>query len=73
MKYTLTRRKFLETSALAAAAGVSVPLWQSRARAQAATSVSTVSPIARGPFDGTREGLQAYQIPEWFRDAKFGQ
>lgn len=28
--------------------------------------------IARGPFDGTRESLQAYRIPEWFRDAKFG-
>jgi len=72
MKHTLTRRKFLETSALAAAAGVSVPLWQPHAGAQAASSASTVSPIARGPFDGTAESLKAYQIPEWFRDAKFG-
>jgi alpha-L-fucosidase len=28
--------------------------------------------IEKGPFDGTREALQAYQVPEWFRDAKFG-
>ena len=28
--------------------------------------------IEKGPFDGTREGLKAYQVPEWFRDAKFG-
>jgi alpha-L-fucosidase len=28
--------------------------------------------IQPGPFKGTRESLKAYQIPEWFRDAKFG-
>src|ERR1022692_2185113 len=28
--------------------------------------------IAQGPFDGSAESLKAYQIPEWFRDAKFG-
>lgn len=28
--------------------------------------------IASGPFKGTRESLAAYQVPEWFRDAKFG-
>ncbi len=27
---------------------------------------------ASGPFKGTRESLAAYEIPEWFRDAKFG-
>jgi alpha-L-fucosidase len=25
-----------------------------------------------GPFEGTRESLRAYVIPEWFRNAKFG-
>ncbi|HEY5228229.1 MAG TPA: alpha-L-fucosidase [Opitutaceae bacterium] len=25
-----------------------------------------------GPFKGTRESLETYQVPEWFRDAKFG-
>ena len=28
--------------------------------------------IAAGPFQGTRESLKSYQVPEWFRDAKFG-
>ena len=28
--------------------------------------------IAPGPFQGTRESLKAYRVPEWFRDAKFG-
>src|SRR5437764_3344160 len=32
----------------------------------------SVSPIAQGPFAGTRESLKSYQVPEWFRDAKFG-
>ena len=25
-----------------------------------------------GTFEPTRESLQAYRIPDWFRDAKFG-
>jgi len=28
--------------------------------------------IQKGPFQGTRESLRAYRVPEWFRDAKFG-
>jgi alpha-L-fucosidase len=28
--------------------------------------------IARGPFEGTRASLGKYEVPEWFRDAKFG-
>jgi alpha-L-fucosidase len=28
--------------------------------------------IAAGPFQGTRESLKTYVVPEWFRDAKFG-
>ncbi len=28
--------------------------------------------IERGAFEGTRQSLSAYEIPEWFRDAKFG-
>jgi alpha-L-fucosidase len=28
--------------------------------------------IMPGPFKGTRESLQAYRVPQWFRDAKFG-
>ena len=28
--------------------------------------------IAAGPFQATRESLQEYHVPNWFRDAKFG-
>ena len=28
--------------------------------------------IQPGPFQGTRESLAKYRVPEWFRDAKFG-
>jgi alpha-L-fucosidase len=28
--------------------------------------------IAKGKFLANRDSLSAYQIPEWFRDAKFG-
>jgi alpha-L-fucosidase len=29
-------------------------------------------PAEHGKFQGTRESLRRYQIPDWFRDAKFG-
>ena len=28
--------------------------------------------ISPGPFKGTRESLRGWQIPDWYRDAKFG-
>ena len=28
--------------------------------------------ITAGPFQATRESLKSYQVPSWFRDAKFG-
>ena len=28
--------------------------------------------IPAGPFQGTRESLKSYRVPEWYRDAKFG-
>jgi alpha-L-fucosidase len=28
--------------------------------------------IAPGPFQGTRESLRQWQVPDWYRDAKFG-
>ena len=35
--------------------------------------VSTAAePMARGPFKPAWESLAAYEVPEWFRDAKFG-
>jgi alpha-L-fucosidase len=33
---------------------------------------AALPPIDKGPFEGTRASLRTYQIPEWFRDAKFG-
>ena len=71
MKSTFTRRKFLQTSALATAAGVSSPLWQSRVHAQASTPALTapLPSIAAGPFKGSRESLAAYHMPDWFADA----
>ncbi len=56
---SLTRRKFLQATAAAAALARSA--WPG---AQA---------IAPGPFAPTWESLKAnYKTPEWFRDAKFG-
>src|SRR5579871_4359176 len=28
--------------------------------------------LERGPFTATRESLSKHEVPEWFRDAKFG-
>lgn len=60
---TLSRRRFLKTSAAAAAASLSAPLWLPSASAAASHS---------GPFQPTWESLAQYQAPDWFRDAKFG-
>jgi len=35
-------------------------------------SVDTNLEIAPGQFKGTRESLRSWQVPDWFRDAKFG-
>jgi len=32
----------------------------------------TDEPMQTGPFEPTWESLQQYEVPEWFRDAKFG-
>ncbi len=36
------------------------------------SSAQDLPEIAAGPFNGTAESLRQYQIPDWFRDAKFG-
>jgi alpha-L-fucosidase len=58
---SLSRRRFLQASA-AAAAG----LW--RPRAAGAHLVAA----APGPFEPTWSSLAQYRTPDWFRDAKFG-
>jgi alpha-L-fucosidase len=37
-----------------------------------ALALSKYAKAQAGGFVGTRESLKSYQIPEWFRDAKFG-
>lgn len=34
--------------------------------------LETDEPMATGPFQPTWESLRTYEVPEWFRDAKFG-
>jgi len=59
----MTRRTFV---ALAAAA---VP---AHAFAKSQTRQLREIEIEQGPFKATRDSLSRYQIPDWFRDAKFG-
>jgi alpha-L-fucosidase len=43
-----------------------------QSKALTALSVSDEPTIATGPFKATRESLRQYEVPAWFRDAKFG-
>jgi len=40
--------------------------------ARALAQTASPEEIATGPFQSTRESLKLYQVPDWFRDAKFG-
>jgi alpha-L-fucosidase len=72
MKTPLSRRKFLKSSTLATGASLTAPLWLPRALA-AGESPAAAYAIAPGPFQPTWESLaQNYQLPDWYRDAKFG-
>ncbi len=56
-------------------AGSTALLAAGRLRGAEATAPAPAGPslpIAPGTFTGTRDSLSAYQIPEWFRDAKLG-
>ncbi len=55
-------------NALKMAAGAAPALLLSRKSQADAPSLE----IEKGPFVGTRESLRAYEVPEWFRDAKLG-
>jgi alpha-L-fucosidase len=59
---TISRR-----SAIGVLAGAPALLLSQKSLAQDAAPE-----IAKGPFDGSRDALKAYEIPQWFRDAKFG-
>src|ERR1700722_14991148 len=59
----LTRRQILKLIGYAAPALSVRSSWAQSGNAPA---------ITKGKFLATRDSLSAYQIPEWFRDAKFG-
>jgi len=49
-------------------AGTAPAVWTRRACAFDAKGLE----IRKGKFEGTRESLKQYEVPEWYRDAKFG-
>src|SRR5580692_5416939 len=55
-------------TALGVIAGVAPAIWSRRASAFDTKGLE----IRKGKFEGTRDSLKEYQIPDWFRDAKFG-
>lgn len=81
-RFSTSRRKFLIKGAKLAAALVAIPHQLLGKTADAVPYLfgtrgkvddQKLKPeIAKGPFEGTRKSLEAYQAPEWFRDAKFG-
>lgn len=60
--------KILPTLLLAALCGAAVP---AAAPAQGQTQPEK-EPMAEGPYEPTWESLAKYEVPEWFKDAKFG-
>jgi alpha-L-fucosidase len=72
MKTNHTRRQFLKASTLAAGAGLTTPMWLSRALARESSAAAAYT-IAPDPFQPAWESLeQNYHLPDWYRDAKFG-
>ena len=55
-------------TALGILAGAAPAIWTRRASAFDAKGLE----IQKGKFQGTRESLKAYEVPQWYRDAKFG-
>jgi len=48
------------------------PIWIAAAQSVAAEPQTGRAPITNGPFSPTADSLSTYQVPDWFRDAKFG-
>jgi len=65
-----TIRQLSRRDAIAILAGA-IPAMRAFRASRSARQASAPS-IAPGPFKPTRESLAAYEVPEWFRDAKFG-
>ncbi|PTY07112.1 alpha-L-fucosidase [Opitutaceae bacterium EW11] len=65
---SLLRSLCVSVAAFALPAAHAIP-----STAKPAVIVSTAAePVAPGKFSPTWESLQQYEVPEWFRDAKFG-
>jgi alpha-L-fucosidase len=67
----LTRRSLLGLLA-AAPTLLSNPLKAQTSETPANYEHPEGSDILAGPFQGTRASLEQYEVPDWFRDAKFG-
>jgi alpha-L-fucosidase len=65
----LSRRHALQ---MLASAAPGFALRKAFAQAVGQSSATPPLSITSGPFTNTRSSLQAYTIPEWFGDAKFG-
>lgn len=65
---TISRRNILKTLALGVPAS-QLPL---SVFGNVVTSEKKGLSVQTGPFTGTRASLRTYEIPDWFRDAKFG-
>jgi alpha-L-fucosidase len=88
MNNPLSRRSFIKKSALFTGAAASLPLIPGLAQDASPSASPTPHPlpppptpidappgfgVAEGPFQPTFESLAAgFQVPDWFRDAKFG-
>ena len=68
MLMSISRRNLLKNIALAVPAIPSIPAFAGNRPGWRPLP----APIAEGPFLPTRASLRAYQVPDWFRDAKFG-
>ncbi|MGC2162840.1 MAG: alpha-L-fucosidase [Silvibacterium sp.] len=74
--------QFTRRSALGMLAAAGSSLFAKSAPAFAAQTAASETPsdfqhpagseIEPGPFQGTRASLKNYEVPDWFRDAKFG-
>jgi alpha-L-fucosidase len=82
MVKSITRRKALSMLAAAPAlagskSGLAELLWlgahgTAQNRPATGQSAAPALPITPGPFQGTRASLRQWQVPDWYRDAKFG-
>jgi alpha-L-fucosidase len=69
----MTSFRKLIVSTLAAGAAATTAIAQIPTTAKPTLAVDTGSePVAAGKFQPTWKSLKQYEVPEWFRDAKFG-